>query len=139
MERERVYVDMDFVLCNYGKAYKEKWREDMQFPQSQYGFFVNLEPVEGAIEAMEKLSEKYDVWILTRPSMENPMCYTEKRVWVEEHLGKKWVKKLILSPDKSLLIGDYLIDDNPWDFKGKQFLFLSDEYPDWNSVLAELL
>jgi len=139
MEKERVYVDMDRVLCDYDKAYNALWKPNMQYPQSQHGFFTNLEPYEGAIDAMNKLSEKYDVWILTRPSMGNPMCYTEKRVWVEEHLGMEFVQKLILSPNKNLLIGDYLIDDYQWDFQGKQFLFQSDEYPDWDSVLAELL
>jgi len=37
-------------------------------------------------------------------------------------------------------MGDYLIDDRDCPgFKGKQFLFGSKEYPDWNSILKELL
>tara|TARA_R110000823_G_scaffold296080_3_gene416111 strand:+ start:46965 stop:47261 length:297 start_codon:yes stop_codon:yes gene_type:complete len=81
----------------------------------------------------------YDVWLLSRPSFKNPLCYTEKRLWVENNLGEEWVEKFILAPDKSLLIGDYLIDDKPWDdFQGKQFLIGSDEYPDWYTILDEL-
>lgn len=70
-------------------------------------------------------------WILTCPSYKNPMSYTEKRLWIEDHLGFNWCRKLINSPDKSLLIEDYLIDDKPWPgFQGTQLLFGSEDYPD---------
>lgn len=38
------------------------------------------------------------------------------------------------------MIGDYLIDDKPWDkFQGEQILFGSEEFPNWNSILERLL
>ncbi|MCF6437176.1 hypothetical protein [Pseudoalteromonas sp. MMG022] len=142
-----VYVDMDDVICDYRKAYNNAKRENPEivYPQSVFGFFTDLEPVEGALEAMTALqhSGKYDAYILTAPSPKNPLCYTEKRVWVEKWLGYYFVERLIISPHKGLLKGDYLIDDhidgNGQDsFEGRLLQFGSRAYPNWDSVRKEL-
>ena len=49
------------------------------------------------------------------------------------------VERLIISPNKSLLKGDYLIDDNYTgrfqnEFEGEFIHFGTSEYPDWKSV-----
>jgi len=135
---------MDDVLCDFTGAYDDalKVNADMPYPQSQIDFFRNLKPIEGAIEAYYLLSDlpNTDVYILSAPLEYNPLSYTEKRIWVEEYLGFETVGKLILSSDKSLLKGDYLIDDyakgkGQENFEGRLIQFGSKEYPDWNSVL----
>lgn len=65
-----------------------------------------------AIESFNKLKQHYDVWILTRTSFNNIHCFTEKAQWVLDYLGFDVLEKTILCGDKSLLKGDYLIDDN---------------------------
>ena len=137
-----VYVDMDDVLCQYSAAYAqaEATRPEVHYPQSEAGFFQNLEPMPGGVEAMNWLDENCRVYILTAPSMMNPLSYTEKRIWVEEHLGYYFVKRLIISPNKGLLKGDFLIDDHVEGrgqqyFEGALLQFGSAEYPDWGSVL----
>jgi 5'(3')-deoxyribonucleotidase len=140
--KKRIYIDMDGVLCNYMKRFIERVQANPKnkHPQLEFDFFRKLEEMPGAIEAFKALAKEYDVWILTRPSYKNPMCYTEKRLWVEDHLGFNWCRKLIIAPDKSLMIGDYLIDDMPWPkFQGEQLLFGSNECPDWDAVLDKLL
>ena len=141
MIKKILYIDMDDTICMYKEYYiSEYHRTLLKYPQSQVGFFLKLKPIGGAIEALNKLNEVYDVWILTRPSYMNAHCYTEKRQWIEEHLGLEWCKKLILCPDKSLMIGDYLVDDHPWPgFKGEQLLFGSIKYPNWSSVYNRLI
>jgi hypothetical protein len=153
MNKKRVYVDMDGVLCDYRKRFEELKSEITPFPQITYGFYTSLEPIEGAIEAYKQLEEKYDVWILTRPSYQNPMCYTEKRVWVEQHLGLKAAQKLIICWNKGLLKGDYLIDDTiiylaktqeerdylQTPFEGKFIHYGSPQYRTWMLVKEELL
>jgi 5'(3')-deoxyribonucleotidase len=59
---------------------------------------------------------------------------------VEEHLGWKWCGRLIICPDKSLLKGDYLVDDYNWeDFEGELIRFGSEEFPNWKQVKDYLI
>ena len=138
MKRKIIYVDMDDTLCDFMTEYRRGLITNPanQYPQSVYGFWEKLKPLKGAIAAINKLAEDHEVWILTKPSYMNPLCYTGKRVWVENHLGLEWCNRLILSPDKSLFKGDYLIDDM-WHagFEGYQIHFGTSNFLTWESVL----
>lgn len=143
----KVFVDMDGVLCDFKGSYL-KWKKEhpeIEYPQSQFGFFSNLEPLPGAIEAFKKLEENYNVYILTRPSVYNLICFTEKADWVKRHLGFYVVENMVISCDKSLVIGEgnYLIDDdihaNQLDFEGTLIRFGSAEFPDWDAVLKRMI
>lgn len=138
-----IYVDMDFVLCDYAKGYREHQARypDLKYPQSQPGLYINLEPMPGALEAYRWLDAHpmTEVYILTAPSIMNPHCYSEKREWVEQYLGMGIVENLIITPHKNLNKGDYLIDDNASGkgqdgFEGELLLFGGDDFPDWRSV-----
>lgn len=141
--KELLYVDMDDVLCNYSEAFEMQHSETNKFPQSKWGFFATLEPVDLAIPTVKKLMFHYDVWVLTRPSYVNALCYTEKRLWIEKYFGVEFCKKLILCTDKSLLKGDYLIDDSiddgQLDFEGELIHFGSQDFKDWNAVKTYLI
>lgn len=133
-----IYVDMDDVLCAFTKASNEHIRlcPDIKFPQSQYGFFRGLEPIDGGIEFMQRMLRDpcYDIYILTAPSTYNPLCYTEKAEWVKHHLGMAFVERLIISPNKSLLIGDYLIDDHVTGRGQDKFIGELIHFKNWNDV-----
>ena len=142
-----VYIDMDDVLCDFTGQFNADIASNppIGFPQSQYGFFAKLKPIEGALETVKSLSasDRYSPYILTAPSIRNPLCYTEKRVWIEEKLGMEFVSRLIICPDKSLLKGDILIDDNlggkgQEGFEGELLHFGSEAYPDWAAVRRKL-
>jgi 5'-nucleotidase len=142
-----VYVDMDDVLCNYSGAYLAEisLHPENKYPQSQYGFFVNLQPIEGAVDAIKALiqSDNYEPYILTAPSIHNPFSYTEKRIWTEKHLGFEFVDRLIICSNKGLLKGDFLIDDNTFgkgqeNFEGTFIHFGSKAFTDWNDVNTQL-
>jgi 5'-nucleotidase len=108
----RIFIDMDGVLADFHTEFWYKYTDKQQFPQAAQGFFENLKPLPMAVESFNYLFDNYDVWVATAPSVKNPLCYTEKRLWVEKHLGMRAVEKMIIIPDKSLLVGDILIDDN---------------------------
>lgn len=138
MSKPTIYIDMDGVLCDYMKMRSKymKRTPENAFPQASYGFFADMDPMPGAIEAYHWLAANFDVCILTRPSVLNPMCYTEKRVWVERHLGIEACETLIMCTQKWRLIGDYLIDDMPWPkFQGTQIQFGDLDFPNWKKVL----
>lgn len=78
------------------------------------GFFLNLPPVEGSLEALSELKkEAKNVYICTSPFTENPFCLSEKWGWVENYLGHDWIERLIITRDKTMVHGDMLIDDRP--------------------------
>ena len=135
---KRVFIDLDDTMCDFSKSYR-LLKPKYEYPQSLYGFFRNLEPIKDSIESYNLLETKYDVWILTAPSIYNPLSYSEKREWVEKYLGFERCKKLIISPNKSLLIGDYLIDDNIHEgFLGEHIHF-GKKYSDWESIIKYLM
>lgn len=149
--RELIFIDQDGVLADAHSRMLE-WSEklkvdvDTLWKNKFYhtpGFYKDLPPMPGAVEAFKKLSEKYEVYILTAPSWENPSCYTDKRLWVEKYLGEAGYKRLIISNDKSLFTGKCLIDDRfkygVSKFKGEHIHFGSDRFPNWESILKYLI
>lgn len=137
---------MDGVLADYKKALQDgllaaENLNEKKYPQSRIGFFTFLSPIDGAIEAMKLLQEKHDMYICSRPSFPNINCYTEKAIWIRKYLGYEMQKKLMLVPDKSMVIGDVLIDDMTSDgqlnFTGEFVHFGTDSYPNWDTVLQK--
>lgn len=146
-DKQIIYIDMDGVLCNFNDARDKALLKnpDNKYPQSEYNFFRKLKPIKRSKDIVKWLinSPRYDVYILTTPSIKNPMSYTEKAMWVKKHYGEEMLNKLIISPNKGLNKGDYLIDDNlsgggQETFKGKLIHFGSEEFTDWHDVLVYL-
>lgn len=146
----RIYIDLDGTICDIKKAVKE-YRENnkseegtiqYKYPWSVPGFFSNLDPIDNSIESVLKLSKKYDVWFLSRPSFKNVDSYSDKAIWVNKFFGYEFQKKLILCGDKSLLIGKVLVDDsnnaNQNKFNGVWIQIFSEYHPDWNSVMNRI-
>ena len=78
------------------------------------GFVLNLPPIEKGIEAVkEMVSMGLTVYICTAPLLDYENCVLEKYQWVERHLGREYIGRLVLTRDKTLVQGDFLIDDNP--------------------------
>ncbi len=177
----RVLVDMDGVLADFERGFLTIWRtrypekpyipiEDRrvfyirdQYPDAftplimeiQYepGFIRGLPPIPGAIDAMEAMVEAgIEVFICSSPFTQYRNCVLEKYEWVDAHLGKAWIDRVMLAKDKTLVKGDMLIDDRPivrgiaepsWehvifnqpynrDQRGKRRLR---DWEDWDSVL----
>ena len=143
--KNTIYIDMDDVICNYTKSYNEqiKINPAIQIPQAVYDFFFNLEPLPLAIESVNTLIDEplFEIYILTAPSIRNPLCYIEKRLWIEKYFGLDFCNNLIVCSNKGLLKGQYLIDDNftgknQENFEGEFIHFGSKETPDWPTVLT---
>jgi 5'-nucleotidase len=146
MDKKIVYVDMDGVLVNLGAAIEQL---DPQV-RAAYGdkvdevpnLFMDPPPIEGAIEAFKKLSKVYDVYILSTAPWGNTSAWGDKKNWVERYLGKAAYKRLILSHNKHLCAGDYLIDDRRANgagkFTGELIQFGTKKFEDWNAILEYL-
>jgi len=142
-----LYIDMDNVLVDFPTAFPqikneilEKYGDDKdEIP----GIFSLMLPIEGAVDAFNQLSQKYDTYILSTAPWENPSAWSDKLVWVKTYLGQQAHKRLILSHNKNLNKGDYLIDDRlangAKDFQGEHIHFKTDKFPNWQAVLNYLL
>jgi 5'-nucleotidase len=140
MNKKILYLDLDGVIADFkGKVNsKKEWKKSKR-PDLIPNIYRDLELMPGALEAVEILIAKFDVYILSSPSWDNYESWTHKRLWVEKHFANLLRRRLILCNNKSLLKGDYLIDDHSWngakEFEGKWIHFGTKEYPNWNTVL----
>lgn len=141
--KKRLYFDMDNVLVDFAsgiaKLDKKTVEEYADRLDEVPGIYALMEPMPGAIEAVHKLAEKYDVYILSTAPWKNPSAWADKVAWVTKYLDDVLHKRLILSHHKDLLKGDYLIDDRPKhgadQFEGEWIQFGSQEFADWRAVL----
>ena len=75
------------------------------------GLFGKMDPMPGAIEAVHKLAEVYDVFILSTAPWKNPSAWSDKVTWVTKYFDDVFHKRMIITHRKDLVEGDYLIDD----------------------------
>jgi 5'-nucleotidase len=143
-ENKVIYIDMDGVLCDYGAFLEKMISEGMNKFQvfKMLGVFEDLNPIQGAVNAFHLLDQHFDVYILSTPLWSNPDSWKGKRIWVEKYLGKAAKKKLILSHNKGLMKGNYLIDDREangvLDFEGEHIKFGEGGFSNWQDVLNYL-
>jgi 5'-nucleotidase len=95
---------------------------------SEPGFYSELEPIPGALEAIYQMDEEgYEIFIVTSPWVSNPTCASDKLRWIERYLGTSWSGRTIITSDKTVVRGDVLFDD-------KGHITGADE-PTWEQVL----
>lgn len=128
-------IDMDSVLNNldeiwildlYNKEYGDNLKyEDMicwdveKYVKPECGkkiydfllrpsFFFNLNPKPDSQRVTEKLSQRYDIYIVTAY---HPKTVVDKVAWIEKYYPHINPKKIIFCNNKGLIHTDYLIDD----------------------------
>jgi len=90
----------------------ETWRAAAMRVYSASGFFRSLPAIPGGREALEKMLELgWNVRICTAPIEQYQNCVAEKFAWVERHLGPQWCRRIVLTADKTVVQGEWLIDD----------------------------
>ena len=87
MEREIVYVDLDGVLAKFPENLSEvdssiaesckKWCEETGEHHSDFeGLFSTFKPMNGADEAISRLLQKFEVYILSTAPWKNVSSFT---------------------------------------------------------------
>lgn len=144
---KRLYFDMDGVLVDFqsGLAQQdEKTLREYEGREDEIpGIFGVMKPIDGAIEAVHRLSKHYDCYILSTAPWRNPSAWSDKVAWVTKYLDEVFHKRIIITHCKHLCKGDYLIDDRSkhgvTEFEGEWIHFGSERFPDWDAVLEYLL
>lgn len=137
-------IDMDGTLVDYDSEFAKRWavmrpdRDDLErirnrpkfeieanFPAevkqdvkaviAQHGFFQNLQPFEGAIDALFQMDKAgLHVFLCTSPSLfQLEGSASGKYEWVRNWLGPHWMSRIILTRDKTVIDAPVLIDDKP--------------------------
>ena len=141
--RKRLIIDMDETIADSLSRQLEWFERDAstpvlrdqlkgqhlhQFVGDEHGemvrsyahhedFFRDLPLLDGAQESLEKLSEKYDIYIATA-AMEFPLSFVPKYEWLRLHFPFISPMRYIFCGDKSVLKADYLIDDTAKHLEG---------------------
>ncbi len=154
MNQMRILLDMDGVLANFEQRVMDLFRERYpyrpsiplnqrttfyvkeQYPKQDQplleeicnsrGFYHGIPPIEGAIDAVREMEQKYELFICTSPAR-TQFCIPEKLEWIERYLGKAFTQRTIITRDKTIIMGNYLIDDKP-EIKGVQ-------QPTWEHII----
>ncbi len=155
----RLLIDMDGVLADFEQGFLNRWRElyperpfvslaerNSFYLTEQYsteyrqdiwtiinapGFFRDLPVMTGCIAALNEMeSLGIDPLICTTPLRQYQHCVLEKYEWVDEHLGPDWTKRIILTTDKTVVDGTFLIDDKV-NIKGRRSPYWEHLIYDW--------
>ena len=141
-----LYIDMDNVLVDFPTGIAritDKQREEFDGRLDEVpGIFSLMDPMPSAIDSFQILTSNFDTYILSTAPWENHTAWSDKVNWVKKYLGDTAYKRLILSHNKHLNLGDYLIDDRTANgagqFTGEHIHFGSVRFPTWNSVVHYL-
>lgn len=147
MSKKRLYFDMDGVIVDFDSALKLQSEETLKEYEGREdeipGLFGQMQPMPGALEAVRKLNERYDCYILSTAPWGNPSAWSDKVIWITRYLDDVFHKKMVITHCKHLCKGDILIDDRDKhgvrDFEGEWIHFGSERFPDWDSVLDYLI
>ena len=145
--KKRLFFDMDGVLVDFESGLAQQDEQTLKEYDGRYdeipGLFGLMQPMPGAIEAVHKLNEHYDCYILSTAPWNNPSAWSDKVTWITKHLDDVFHKKMVITHCKNLCKGDILIDDRGKNgtsqFEGEWIEFGSERYPDWNAVLDYLI
>lgn len=132
---ERLLLDMDGVVADFmGYVYSVVEQEtgsklchadtvDYWFADTSHrglildiihreGTYSHLDVITGAVRAVNRLREQYDVVVCTQPS-KSPFCEDEKREWLARHFDNDFAEEAIVTREKHLVPGKAIIEDNP--------------------------
>lgn len=145
--KKRLFFDMDGVLVDFESGLAQQDEKTMREYAGRYdeipGLFGQMKPMPKAIDAVHKLNEHYDCYILSTAPWKNPSAWSDKVLWITKYLDDVFHKRIIITHCKHLCKGDILIDDRgkngTSEFEGEWIQFGSEEYPNWDAVLNYLL
>ena len=83
------------------------------------GFTAGMVPLPGAVKAVNELDKRgYTVFFCTALVTDGSNAMKDRVQWIGKWFGEKWMKRIIFTLDKTMIRGDFLIDDSPFKTKG---------------------
>jgi 5'-nucleotidase len=107
-----------------GEGFPDNHHILRQFPYRK-NFFRTMRMNDHSQEVVSELNKKYELFIVSA-AMEFPQSLPEKLEWLGEHFPFLTWKQFVFCGSKSVVYGDFMIDDLPHNlekFNGEKFLF----------------
>lgn len=96
------------------EQYPEEFSEKIQSIRTMAGFIRGLRPIKEGVEAIKEMIDSgFHVFVCSSEIYTNLNGLTEKKLWMQEYLGDNLTRSAIFTKDKTMVRGDYLIDDKP--------------------------
>jgi len=134
---KRIAIDMDEVMADTMTHFLEKYNDNFGVglkaehfqgrhvfevideahkPQARDYFqeetlFATIPVMPGSAGVVEALTARYEVFITTA-AMDVPCSFTPKFDWLQRHFPFIPTSNIVFCGDKSIILADYLIDDN---------------------------
>lgn len=137
--KKLIYIDLDDTLADFHAACRDQDSKVKERRMYDLNFFYSLEVMPGAKGAIrELLTMGFDIQILSQPLADCAESYSDKARWVAFHLPHLH-DKIVLTQNKGLHLGHYLIDDNekkwkvPFEKNGGKFVTFHYDKSTWNN------
>lgn len=83
------------------------------------GFTEGMKPLKGSVEAVHAISERgHQIFFCTSLVTDFSNTLRDRVQWIGKWFGPEWKKRVIFTHDKTMIRGDFLIDDSPSKSKG---------------------
>lgn len=134
--KERICIDIDHVLANLISPWVEKYNNTYNdnlkvsdvtmwdwhiltkpecskkiYQMLTPDLFENLPVIDGSQEVVEKLTKKYDVFLVT--AARNALVIPAKAKWIKTHFPFIKRDNVVYAVNKSICLASTLIDDSP--------------------------
>ena len=144
---KRIYFEMDGVLVDFASGIAQQDEQTLKEYKGRYdeipGLFGTMRPISGVLEAVRRLNEHYDCYILTTASWKNPSAWGDKISWIKKYMDDVFHKRVVITHCKNLCQGDILIagreENGTNEFEGEWIHYGSEKFPDWDAVLDSLI
>merc|ERR1711879_643383 len=109
--RQGMYMD-----AQYRREFGEMEYQVLRDLLDRDHFYGKMLPIQEAIDSVNKLienhSDEFEVFICTSPHWTNRTCAFDKTNWIQKYIPNLPVNRIVMTSDKTVVDGDFLIDDN---------------------------
>lgn len=116
----------DITSWDWDRFVKPECGKRIYYYLSRPGFFADLKPIPGAIEALERLSHRLELVVVTASPASG---MRDKADWVKRHLPFVPKHNLVVTYRKDLVLGDFMFDDAPRNLEHTPATRIMMDYP----------
>ncbi len=103
-------TEEDITSWNWDDFVKPECGKRIYYYLNRPGFFADLDPIPGSVEALGRLQEICELVVVTASPKE---AAGDKMAWVRRHLPMVPKGNIIVTYRKDLVRGDFMFDDAP--------------------------